>query len=96
VKEYVVQKSREGRRELDLALIRRKRKQALADLGEVALKLVEAGKLDEDEFPELSSPLARLSEIDEQLAGEPAPEPSGSGDAADDEDFLDDEEAEKK
>jgi hypothetical protein len=93
VKDFVVQKSGEAKRELDLALVRRKRKQAMVELGEAVMKLVESGKIDEEEFPELSSALATISAIDEQLGG--APEPAGSARAREDEeDFLDEGEEE--
>jgi cobalamin biosynthesis protein CobT len=67
VREVVTQKSKAGRLQIDLALLRRKRKAALADLGEVVAKLCAEGRLDEDEFPELGSPLARVESLDEQI-----------------------------
>jgi hypothetical protein len=83
VKDFVVQKSGEARREIDLALVRRKRKQAMAELGEATFKLVEAGRIDDGEFPELSDALARLSEIEEQLAGHPPEAPHDRSEEAD-------------
>ena len=70
VREVVVQKSKAGRIQLDVAMLRRKRKDALADLGAAALALAVAGKLTEDDFPELSSPLAALEALDERIAAE--------------------------
>jgi hypothetical protein len=97
-RELIAQKAREGKRELDLALLRRRQKAALADLGAAVLELVESGKLDEGEHPELSSPLARLSALADQIAeaggerGESARSPSRHEE--DEEDFLDSDDAE--
>jgi hypothetical protein len=68
VSEVVVEKSKQGKLQLDLTLLRRKRRDALADLGEVVLRLCEAGKLDEGQFPELSGPLATIESFDERIA----------------------------
>jgi hypothetical protein len=68
VGEVVVEKSKQGKQQFDLTMLRRKRREALADLGEVALKLCEAGKLDEGQFPEISGPLATIEALDERIA----------------------------
>jgi hypothetical protein len=95
-RELIAQKAREGKRELDLALLRRRQKAALAELGAAVLDLVERGKLDEGDHPELSAPLAHLSAIAEEIAeaggergGGERPASSASEKADLEEDFLD-------
>ena len=70
VREVVVQKSRAGKIQFDITMLRRKRKAALARLGEVVVQLAGDGRLDEGEFPELSSALAEVDALDERIAGE--------------------------
>jgi hypothetical protein len=68
VREVVVQKSKAGRIQLDLTLLKRKRKDALAELGEAVARLAANGVIDEEEYPQLSGPLSRLEAVDEQIA----------------------------
>jgi hypothetical protein len=70
VREVVAQKTKAGRLQIDLTLLRRKRKDALATVGEVVARLARSGRLDEDEFPELSSPLAGLQDIEDRIERE--------------------------
>lgn len=68
VREVVVQKSKAGRIQLDLTLLKRKRKDALAELGEAVARLAANGVIDEEEYPQLSGPLSRLESVDVQIA----------------------------
>ncbi len=68
VREAVVQRSKAGRIQLDLTLLKRKRKDALAELGEAVARMAANGVIDEEEFPQLSGPLSRLEAVDEQIA----------------------------
>lgn len=70
VREVVVQKTKASRMQLDVTLLKRKRKDALAKIGEVVARLADAGRIDEEDFPELSGPLAELDALDERIARE--------------------------
>jgi hypothetical protein len=70
VREVVAQKTKAGRLQLDLTLLRRKRKDALASIGEVVARLARSGRLDEDDFPELSGPLANLQDVEDKIERE--------------------------
>ncbi len=70
VREVVAQKTRVGRLQIDLTLLRRKRTAALASLGEVVARLARSGRLDEDDFPELSGPLAGVQDIEDRIERE--------------------------
>jgi hypothetical protein len=70
VREVVVQKANAGRIHLDVAMMRRRRREVLADLGEVVAKLAVEGKLSEDDFPEIGPALAQLEALDEKIAAE--------------------------
>jgi hypothetical protein len=70
VREVVVQKSKQGKIQLDITLLRRKRREALADLGAAVVKLAESGKISEDKFPELGAALAKIEAIDERISDE--------------------------
>jgi hypothetical protein len=70
VREVVVQKANAGRIQLDVAMMRRRRREVLADLGEVAARLAVEGKLSEDDFPEIGPALAQLEALDEKIAAE--------------------------
>jgi hypothetical protein len=70
VREVVVQKASAGRIQLDVAMMRRRRREVLADLGEVVARLAVEGKLREDDFPEIGSALAQLEALDEKIAAE--------------------------
>jgi hypothetical protein len=70
VREVVVQKTKEGRLQIDLTLLRRKRQAALASLGEVVARLARSGRIDEDDFPELSGPLASVQDVEERIERE--------------------------
>jgi hypothetical protein len=72
VREVVVQKSRAGKIQLDVAMLKRQRKDILAELGAVVARLAGNGRLSEDDFPELGGPLARLEAIDERIDSEAA------------------------
>ena len=70
VREVVVQKSKAGRIQLDVAMLRRQRKDVLAELGATVARLAGAGRLSEEDFPELSGPLSRLEALDEHIEAE--------------------------
>ena len=70
VREVVVQKSREGKIQIDVAMLKRKRREALADLGAAVAELAAAGKITEDDFPTLGGPLSALEALDERIAVE--------------------------
>ena len=72
VREVVVQKSRAGKIQLDVAMLKRQRRDILAELGAVIARLATNGRLSEDDFPELGGPLARLEAIDERIDTEAA------------------------
>ena len=67
VGKVVVQKGKAGKIQFDITMLKRKRKDVLAQLGEVAARLAAEGRLDEEEFPELSRPLADLEAVDERI-----------------------------
>jgi hypothetical protein len=64
--------AREGRARLDDARSKRRRDDALAELGEIVLELVRAGEIDLAELPEARDVIARLDELDS--IDEPAPD----------------------
>lgn len=68
VREVVVEKGKAGKLQLDLALINRRRKAALATLGERVLALVDAGVLEVDEHAELTETLDAVRALDDELA----------------------------
>src|SRR5690242_12168620 len=68
VREVVVQKTKEGRAQLDLQLLKRKRRDALAKLGETVIRLARHGRLTDDDFPEFGDGLAEVEAIDEKIA----------------------------
>jgi cobalamin biosynthesis protein CobT len=72
VREVVVQKSKEGRIQLELGRLRRRRKDALAELGAVIADLAAAGRISEDTFPEISAALSQLEALDERIGAEEA------------------------
>jgi hypothetical protein len=99
VREVVSQRTRQGRAQLDLTLLKRKRKDALAALGELTLRLARSGKLDEADWPELSGPLADVEEVEGRIereerraraaaAGVELPDEPTDGDAGDADDGL--------
>ncbi|HUS65565.1 MAG TPA: hypothetical protein VMZ28_13535 [Kofleriaceae bacterium] len=53
---------------LDEALLERRRRDALADLGETLHELVRSGELDIDELPELQRGVEAVDDIDQQIA----------------------------
>ena len=67
VREVVVQKSKAGKIQLDVAMLKRQRKDVLAELGGVVARLAANGKISEEDYPELGAPLARLEAIDERI-----------------------------
>jgi hypothetical protein len=70
VREVVVQKSRAGRIQIDVAMMKRRRRDVLAELGRVVAELAGRGRVSEDDFPELGPALAQLEAIDEKIAAE--------------------------
>ncbi|MBI4511713.1 MAG: hypothetical protein HY698_18920 [Deltaproteobacteria bacterium] len=80
VREVVTQASKEGKRQLDLTLLKRKRQALLTEIGETVVRLAREGKLDEGDFPELSGLFSRLDALEEQLEASSAnPRPAGWG-----------------
>jgi hypothetical protein len=69
VREVVVETGKQGKIQLDLTLLRRRRREVLAELGATTARLAADGRLDEETFPELGGPLSRLEAIDEEIAG---------------------------
>jgi len=67
VGKVVVQKGKAGKIQFDITMLKRKRKDVLAQLGEVTARLAAEGRLDDEEFPELSRPLADLEAVDERI-----------------------------
>src|SRR5262249_13918183 len=63
----VVEKSKAGRIQLDVAILKRQRKEVLVELGEIVIRLAHAGRISEEDFPELGAPLARLDALDERI-----------------------------
>jgi hypothetical protein len=89
-REVVVQKSKAGRIQLDVVMLRRQRKDVLAELGAAVAKLAGAGRISEEDHPELSGPLARLEALDERIADEEErARKVGAGAPPDDDDDLD-------
>ncbi len=72
VREVVVQKSKAGKIQFDVAMLKRQRKDVLAELGALVARLAQNGRISEDDFPELGGPLARLEAIDERIDVEAA------------------------
>ena len=70
VREVVVQKASAGRIQLDVAMMRRRRREVLADLGEAVAKLAVEGRISEDDFPEIGPALAQLEALDEKITAE--------------------------
>ena len=68
VREVVVETGKQGKIQLDLSLLRRRRREMLADLGAVVERLAQNGRIDEETFPELGGPLSRLEALDEEIA----------------------------
>jgi multidrug efflux pump subunit AcrA (membrane-fusion protein) len=97
VREVVEQKSKAAKIQLDVAMLKRQRREILAELGSVVARLAANGRLSEDEYPELGAPLARLEALDERIDAEAARARRVSGGfpedevaAADDEDDEED------
>jgi hypothetical protein len=70
VGKVVVQKGKAGKIQLDITLLKRKRKDVLAALGELTARLAAEGRLGDEAFPELSSALVDLEAIDEKIEAE--------------------------
>jgi hypothetical protein len=70
VREVVVQKGKQGRIQIDVALLRRKRRDVLAELGAVVAQLAAEEKITEEVFPEIGRPLAQLQDLDDRIAAE--------------------------
>jgi hypothetical protein len=70
VREVAVQTSRAAKLQIDVAMLRRQRKELLCELGEALARLAANGRLAEDQFPELSGPLGRLAALDERIETE--------------------------
>jgi hypothetical protein len=82
VRDVVVETGKQGKIQLDLSLLRRRRREMLADLGMVVERLAQNGRIDEEAFPELGGPLSRLESLDEEIA---AAERKAKGGVASDE-----------
>jgi len=70
VGKVVVQKGKAGKIQFDLTMLRRRRKDALAALGEATARLAAEGRLPDDDFPELARGLGDLEAIDERIEAE--------------------------
>jgi hypothetical protein len=70
VREVVVQKGKAGRIQIDVAMMKRRRKELLAELGEVIARLAANGRITEDDFPEIGPALAQLEAVEEKIAVE--------------------------
>lgn len=70
VREVVVSRTKASRAQFDITLLRRKRRDALAALGEAVVALAKKGKLTEDDFPSLGSGLTAVEALDEKIARE--------------------------
>jgi hypothetical protein len=70
VREVVTQRTKAGRVQLDLVLLKRKRKESLAKLGEAVLAGVRDGRIEPADVPEIEDPLAELEAIDEKIERE--------------------------
>src|SRR5262249_1895530 len=64
VKDVVVQKSKAGKIQLDVAMLKRQRKDILVEIGELVARLARSGRISEEDFPELGAPLARLDALE--------------------------------
>ena len=70
VREVVVQKSKAGRIQIDIAMMKRRRKDILAELGAQVASLAANGRIAAEDFPELGPALAQLDAVDERIAVE--------------------------
>jgi hypothetical protein len=70
VKDVVVQKSKAGKIQIDVAMLKRQRREVLAELGGIVARLAGNGRITEEDFPELGAPLARLEALDERIDAE--------------------------
>lgn len=70
VREVVVQKSKAGRIQIDVAMMKRRRKDILAEIGAQVARLAANGRISEEDFPELGPALAQLDAVDERIAVE--------------------------
>src|SRR5690242_17059129 len=78
VRDALERSARSGRSRLDSALAGRRRKDALAELGELVLDLIRRGEIDLGELPEAADLVRHLDDLDAD-AGAGA----GAGDSAD-------------
>lgn len=62
------EKARLGQRRIDEALLERRLRAALSQVGEIARGLVADGRLDDHAFPELSAALDRVEELEARIA----------------------------
>jgi hypothetical protein len=60
--------ARTQKQRLDTALLDRRRREALADLGETLYELATAGEIELDELPELARAVQEVEEIDRRIA----------------------------
>jgi hypothetical protein len=104
VREVVVQKSRAGRIQIDVAVLKRRRRDVFAEIGRVVAELAARGRVTEDDYPELGPALSQLEALEEKIADEEtrarqvASGASGSGadpgaEGADSDDDVDDDDA---
>jgi len=70
VREVVVQKAEAGRIQIDVAMLKRRRREVLVELGSIVAKLAAEEKITEEVFPEIGPALAQLAEMDDRIAVE--------------------------
>jgi hypothetical protein len=71
VRDAIERSAREGRSRLDEALAHRRRKDALAELGELVLDLIRRGEIDLGELPEAQDLVRLLDDLDADGPDEP-------------------------
>lgn len=68
-----------GKQRFDGALLERRRREALAELGETLHELVRSGELELDELPELARGVEEVDDLDRQIAEAEALAAGGGG-----------------
>lgn len=72
VRDAIERGAREGKTRLDEARAGRKRRETLAELGELVLELIRSGEIDLAELPEAAALVKKLDEMDEGEETAPA------------------------